>query len=262
MLCLPTLPPRPGSGAGLVRGSGRHRRHALELRASRHNRWQARVANPRLGSAYWYAPGDPVLDEDRHIVAYRELLAAPCEPPSNLNGDGVIYAMFENNDKADLGIQVGIALLREVGWQGRVQFWHVGHCPRIDPRLGRQGLRRPRGSGQTWRLDRTLDNQEFCPIPFWLARTQWLDWDAMNVCNPQPMFDALEKYQVIYWTGGTVESQANTRWPYNPENPPSGLRRAAHDRADPRRNVPCRQRAGLETAGIAAIRRQQLAGVA
>ncbi len=153
----------------------------------------------------------------RHIAEYKTLLASDPQPPAGLHGDGVIFAMFEDYNRADLGILVGLKMLRQAGWQGRVQLWHVGHHPAIGAGLdveiidAREVQRRHGGYIQSWAL------KSFCMYYSGLRRVQWIDWDAWHACDPSPMFAALDSAQFLYWTGGTVESQANTRWPYNPE---------------------------------------------
>ncbi len=171
---------------------------AQNCEAARHGRWQSRLLSAAATCTHWSA-GTVVLDGEL-LRSYRALLRAPCEPPANLSGDGVIYAMFEDNDRADLGVTVGCQLLRELGWTQRIQLWHVGHHPKlpgldveiIDARAVRE---RVGGdfSAQCWGI------KAFAIEHSGLERAQWLDWDAYCVANPRPLFAALDAHPMLYW---------------------------------------------------------------
>ena len=148
-----------------------------------------------------------------HIAAYKALLATDPQPPANLSGDGVLYAMFEDNNRADLGILVGLKMLREVGWQGRVQLWHVGHHPAIDAGLdveiidAREVQARVGGECRyPWTL------KSFAIRYGGLQRVQWLDWDNMDVIDPTPLFAALAARPMLTWHGDWSD-----RWGFNKE---------------------------------------------
>ena len=148
-----------------------------------------------------------------HIAGYKGLLATDPQPPDTLRGDGVLYAMFEDNDRADLGVLVGLKMLREVGWQGRIQFWHVGHHPAIDAGLDVEiidaGEVQARVGGEC-RYPWTL--KSFAIRYGGLKRVQWLDWDNMNVVNPTPLFAALDARPMLTWHGDWSD-----RWGFNKE---------------------------------------------
>jgi hypothetical protein len=150
---------------------------------------------------------------NNYIEEYKRLLNANLEPPSNLKGNGLIFAMFEDNDRADIGIQIGLTLARQVGWQHEIQFWHVGHIPKIDPALDVKII--------DAREVHSVVGGEF--LPPWtlksfairysgLAKIQWLDWDAYNVRSTGNIFAALDNHTMITWHGDWSD-----RWGFNKE---------------------------------------------
>ena len=194
----------------------------------------------------------------RHIAEYKALLATDPQPPANLSGDGVLYAMFEDNNRADLGILVGLKMLREVGWQGRVQLWHVGHHPAIDAGLdveiidAREVQRRHGGYIQI------LGAEKFLHVLFGFAARAV---DRLGcLARLRPGADVrrarLRPIPLLDRRHGREPGQYSLA--IQPGNPPGGLRRQAFDRPDSRGDVPAELRDGMEAPGAAALPRHQL----
>ncbi len=154
-------------------------------------------------------------DGDPHIAAYQALLAAPCEPPPGLHGDGIIYSLWERGDRAHVGVGIGLRLLRDVcNWQGRIQVWHHGDHPKICKNyevefIDSRAVQAAHGGNNTgWA------SKSFCLRHSGLRRGCICDWDCHCVANPAALFSLLDRYAMVYWVGRQAEPEGT--WAYNP----------------------------------------------
>ena len=156
-------------------------------------RWQHRLSKADSRCIMWR----PDLIEE-----YKQVLTTPVEPPAELSGDGVLFATWENNNKADIGVMIGCHLLRELGWQGRIQLWHCGHVPPLDAAWGVEvfdARKVARETGDTYHM---WGLKAFAMRHSGIARVLWLDWDAYCIVDPSPLFATLEKAPFYYWRNG------------------------------------------------------------
>ena len=132
---------------------------------------------------------------DEQVDAYLSVLNAKHEPPG-LAGEAVIYPLYEAGESAHLGLTIAIRMLRETGWTGRVQIWHVGSFPDLssmDVELYDMRNIPNGGSFVSWAA------KSFALEHCGLEKAVVADWDAYCVENPRPLFDALDQSAFLWW---------------------------------------------------------------
>lgn len=180
--------------------------------SAKHGRWQARIVNPDAHCGKWTST---VIMHDQHplLQQYRDLMVSPPQTPANLNGDGVIMALWETGNRAHLGIVLGCTLLRNWGWKGKIQLWNIGDYPKLDG-LDVDLMSFPETqarTGEDWRSYIQWSAKSYAIRHSGLAKVQWIDWDAYHVDNPEKLFGMLDTNPFLFWAGGDP-----WRWRYNP----------------------------------------------
>ena len=174
-------------------------------------RWQARITNPTAHCDKWNST--EIMGETHPLLQqYRELLVSPPQTPDNLSGDGVVMALWETGNRAHLGILLACTMLRNLGWDGKIQLWHIGDVPSLeglDVELKSFPETMAR-TGEDWRSYIQWSAKAYAIKHSGLAKAVWQDWDAYFVENPRMLFDLLDQHPFLYWAGGDP-----WRWRYN-----------------------------------------------
>jgi hypothetical protein len=172
--------------------------------ASCYANWKNRIADPVAKCDIW--DKTVIMDHSHPLLdQYKQMLATDYTAPANLSGDGVIMALWENGDRAHLGVILGIRMLRELGWDGIIQLWHVGDYPAgLDKyNVTLKDFREVAAqTGDTWKSYIQWSAKAFAIKYSGLAKVAWQDWDAYFVENPRPLFDLLDEHPFLFWAGG------------------------------------------------------------
>ncbi len=125
--------------------------------------------------------------------------------PYGLHGSGIVTGLWEDNDRADLAIKIGLTITREV-WDGPIQVWHGKHRPlspedagrlRVDQVAFHEVIKWMPDVVHSWGLKSLA--LKYCGY----ERGLWLDGpDAYLVADPRPVFDALDAHDIVYWANG------------------------------------------------------------
>ena len=148
----------------------------------------------------------PIVGSDQdQIDAYLAVARGRHEPPAGLAGEAVTYPLYEAGERAHVGLCLAVRMLREAGWAGRVQLWHVGDVPDlagydvelVDIRTIARG-----GSHAAWAA------KSFALQHCGLEKALVCDWDCYCVENPQRIFSALDRCQMVWW-GPNAQQHVN-----------------------------------------------------